>query len=116
MPGHDVAVELQDLRLEHTQLRAKGGNTLAGDLWHAGVIRIGDDIEQLLHTVPANRRDDAELGEVGADRIDHRSLLANKEVARAMEHEAALLLGRLGRNKAHAGSHDSFADGLSIGS
>jgi hypothetical protein len=32
---------------------------------------------------------------MSADRIDHRSLLADEEVARAMEHQAALLLGRL---------------------
>jgi len=45
MPGHDVAVELQDLRLERMQLRAKGGNALACDLWGASVIGISDDIE-----------------------------------------------------------------------
>ena len=88
MPGHDVAVELQDLRLEHTQLRAKGGNTLAGDLWHAIVIRIGDDVEQLLDTVAADRRDNSELGKMRADGIDHGGLLADKEMARAMEHQA----------------------------
>ena len=116
MPGHDVAIELQDLRLERTQLRAKGGNTLACDLWHACVIGISDDMEQLFDTVSANRRDDAELGKVGADRIDHCSLLAHEEMARAMEHEAALLLGRLRLHKAHARSHDGFADGLGVGS
>jgi hypothetical protein len=36
-------------------------------------------------------------------------------MACAMEHDATLLLGRLGRNKAHAWSHDCFADGLGIG-
>lgn len=76
MPGHDVAVELQDLRLDRMQLRTKGGNTFTFDLWHAIVIGISDDIEQLFDTVSANRRDDAELGEVGADCIDHGSLLA----------------------------------------
>ena len=40
-----MAVELQDLRLERTQLRAKGGNTLACDLLHAMVIGINDDVE-----------------------------------------------------------------------
>ena len=116
MPGHDASVELQDLRLEHPQLRAKGGKTLACDLWHAIVIRIGDDVEQLLDTVAADRRDDPELGKMGADRIDHRGLLPNEEMTRAMEHEAALLLGRLGLHEAHARSHDGFADGLGIGS
>src|ERR1700740_3287316 len=96
MPGHDVAVEIHNLCPLRAQLPAKGDNTVAGDLGHASVIGISDDIEQLFDTVSANRRDDAELGEVGADSIDHRSLLANKKVACAMEHQAALLLGRLG--------------------
>jgi hypothetical protein len=30
---------------------------------------------------------------MGANRIDHRSLLADKQVAGAMQHQAALLLG-----------------------
>ena len=30
-------------------------------------------------------------GEVGADRIDHGGLLANKEMTRAMEHEATVV-------------------------
>ena len=58
---------------------------------------IGDDIEQLLDTLASDRRDDPELGKMGADRIDHRGLLADEEMARAVEHQAALLLGRLGR-------------------
>ncbi len=33
-----------------------------------------------------------------------------------MEHETALLFGRLGLNEAHARSHDSFTDGFGIGS
>ena len=79
------------------------------------VIRVSDDIEQLFDTVSTNRRNDAELGKVGTDRIDHGSLLANEEVTRAVEHQAALLLGRLGLHEPHARPHDGFADRLSIG-
>jgi hypothetical protein len=64
MPSHDAAIELQDLRLEHAQLRAKGEKTFAGDLWHAMVIWIGDDVEQLLDTVAADRRDSPEFGKM----------------------------------------------------
>jgi hypothetical protein len=32
-----------------------------------------------------------------ADRIDHCGLLTDEQMARAVEHQAALLLGRLGR-------------------
>jgi hypothetical protein len=38
---------------------------------------------------------------MGTDRVDHRGLLADEEIARAMEHQTALLLGRLDRNKPH---------------
>jgi len=33
-------------------------------------------------------------------------------MARAMEHQAALLLGRLGRDEPHVGPGDRLADGL----
>ena len=51
---------------------------------------------------------------MGADRIDHRGLLADEEMARAMEHQAALLLGRLGLDKPHVCPGDRLADGLGV--
>jgi hypothetical protein len=51
---------------------------------------------------------------MGADRIDHRGLLADKEMARAMQHQAALLLGRLGLDEPHGCPGDRFADGLGV--
>jgi hypothetical protein len=36
--------------------------------------------EQLFNTIASDRCDDAQLGKMGADRIDHRGLLADKEV------------------------------------
>jgi hypothetical protein len=42
-----------------------------------------------------DRCGNAKLGKVSADRIDHRSLLADEQMACAMEHQPALLLGRL---------------------
>src|SRR5271165_6311105 len=44
----------------------------------------------------------SQLCKMGADRINHRRLLADKEMARAMEHQAALLLGCLRLDKPHA--------------
>jgi hypothetical protein len=60
------------------------------------VTGIHDDSKQLFDTLPPHRGYDPELGHVGADGVDHRGLLADEELARAMEHQAALLLGRLG--------------------
>ena len=48
------------------------------------------------------------------DRIDHRSLLPNEQVPRAMEHQAALLVGRLGRHKPHVGPGHCLTDCLRI--
>jgi hypothetical protein len=46
-------------------------------------------------TIASDRRHDLELGKMSADRIDHRGLLADAQMARAIEHQAALLLGVL---------------------
>jgi hypothetical protein len=62
----------------------------------------------------ADRRNDPELGKMGPDHIDHRSLLADEQVARSMEHQAALLFGRLGRDEPHVDPGDRFADRLGI--
>ena len=65
MPSHNAAIARQNLCLQQPQLRGECGETIARDLRHTIVIEIGDNVEQFLDTVPANRRDDAELGEVG---------------------------------------------------
>ena len=71
-------------------------------------------LEQLLDTMAPDRRHDPELCEMGTDRIDYRGLLANEQMACAMEHQAALLLGCLGRDEAHVRPGDRFADGLGV--
>ena len=114
MPGQDPAIELQDLRLQHPQLGAEGGDTGAGDLGHPFVTSIRDDIKQLCNTLASHRRYDPELGQMGADGIDHRGLLADEELAGAMEHQATLLLGRLGLDKPHVGPGHRFTDGLGV--
>ena len=83
-------------------------------LRHSLVVWIGDDIEQFLDAMTPDRRDDPELSKMSADRIDHGSLLTNKQVARAVEHQAALLLGGLGRYEPHVGSGNCLANGLRV--
>jgi len=70
----------------------------------------------LFDTIASVRCDDAKLGKMGTDRIDHRGLLANEQMAGTMENQAALLLGRLGLDEPHVCSGDRLADGLSVGS
>jgi hypothetical protein len=52
---------------------------------------------------------------VGADGVDHGRLLADEEMTRAMEHQAALLLGRLGRDEPHGRPPHRFANGFRVG-
>ena len=51
-----------------------------------------------LDTIAPDRRNDAELSKMGADRIDHRGLLTDEQVTGTVQRQAALLLWRLGRD------------------
>jgi hypothetical protein len=42
--------------------------------------------KRLIDTTTSDRCDNAKLGKMRSDRIDHRSLLTDEEMARAMEH------------------------------
>ena len=61
-----------------------------------------------------DRRNDPELGKMGPDCIDHRGLLTDEQLARAVQHQAALLLGGLGRYKPHVGPGDCLANRLRV--
>jgi hypothetical protein len=100
MPSIDQAIELQDMRLQHTQLVAESCETRARYLGHASVIYIGDDLKKkLLNTEARDRRYNPKLGKLSVERFGYRILLAYQDMARAMEHQAALLLWRFGLNK-----------------
>src|SRR5262249_14264459 len=70
----------------------------------------------MFNTIAPDRRNDPEFGKMGADRIDYSGLLADEQMAGAMEHQAALLLRRLGRHEPHVCPSDGLANGLSVGS
>jgi hypothetical protein len=61
------------------------------------------------------RRDDAKLGKVSSDRIDHRSLLANEQMPGAMKRQATLLLRCLGLHEPHVRPANGLADCLCVG-
>jgi hypothetical protein len=90
VPRVDHTVELQDLRLEDAQLSAERGDTRARDFRHPFVFWIGDDPEQVLDTFASDWRDNLELSKVRTDRIDRCGLLADEQLARAMQHQTAL--------------------------
>src|SRR5262245_22509235 len=101
MPEHDLAIELQYLRFQRMQLGTQSCDTGTCHLRDSFVFRIGEDIEELFEAFAADRRHDAKLGKVGADRVDHRGLLTDEQVPRTMKDQAALLLRRLGLDKPH---------------
>src|SRR5712672_1194826 len=114
VPGHDQPVELQNLLLEAEQLSIERGKARAGNLWHPFVARVGNNMQQFRNPLAPDWRDNAELGEVRADRIDHGGLLADEQMAGAVKHQAALLLECLCWHKPHVGSGDSLANRLCV--
>ena len=55
VPGHDPPVKLQNLCLQHAQLRAERSDARKRHLGHAPVARIGSDPEQLLDALAPTR-------------------------------------------------------------
>jgi hypothetical protein len=51
---------------------------------------------------------------MAADCIGHRGLLADEQLARAMEHQTALMLGSFGWHEPHVGPADRLADRLCV--
>src|SRR4029077_11981119 len=80
VPDHDHPIELHDLLLEAEQLIAERGKAGAGNLRHPFVTRVGNNVEQFGDSFAPDRRDDAKFGKVSPDRINHRGLLANKQI------------------------------------
>ena len=115
MPGHDLTIEFQDLCFQHSQLRAESSHTCARYLGNAPITWIGNDIEQLVDALSPDRRDDPKLGEVSSDRIDHGRLLPDEELPCPVEHQAALLIGRLRFDEPHRRPRHRFANGCRVG-
>src|SRR6266436_9829270 len=115
VPGHDHPIKLQDLLLEAEQLSAERGKARTGNLRHPFVARVGNNMQQFRDSFAPDRGDNAELGEVRSDRINHRGLLPDEQMACAVKHQAALLLRCLCWHEPHVGSGDRLANSLSVG-
>ena len=81
MPGSDHTVEFQNLLFQPSQLSSECQETRAGYLRDSLVVGIGDDLQQFLDTIAADRRDNPKLGKMGPYRIDDRGLLTDASVA-----------------------------------
>jgi hypothetical protein len=75
---------LENLRLQHPQLSAEIRDTGACNLRHPLIAGVGRHLKKVLHPLASGRRNNAELGKMGSDRLDHGGLLANEQMARAM--------------------------------
>jgi len=62
---------------EAEQLSAERGKAGTGNLRHPFVARVGNNMQQFRDPFTPDRRDNAELGKVRSDRINHRGLLAD---------------------------------------
>ena len=79
------------------------------------VVCVGNHNKQFLDTTAPHRCRDAKFGKMGPDSIRDCSLLADEQVARAVEHHVALLLGCLGWHEPHIGPDDRLPDSLCVG-
>ena len=61
-----------------SDVRCERGHTSACNLGQTFVICISSDVEKLRDTMAPDRRDDPELGQMSADGVDHRGLLADE--------------------------------------
>jgi len=95
-------------------LIAECGKARTSNLWHPFVVPVGHDMQQFRNSIAPYRCDDAGLGKVSPDRINHRGLLADEQVACAVKHQAALLLRRLGWHEPHVGSGNRLANRLCV--
>jgi hypothetical protein len=65
VPGSDHTVKLQNLLFQPSQLSSECQETRAGYLRDSLVVGIGDDLQQFLDTIAADRRDNPKLGKMG---------------------------------------------------
>jgi len=114
VPIQDHPIELHNLLLEAEQLSAERGKASAGNLRHPFVARVGNNTQQFRDSFAPDRGDNAELGKVSSDRINHRGLLADEQMACGVKHQATLLLRCLCWHEPHVGSGDRLANSLSV--
>ena len=79
------------------------------------VVWVGNSMQQFRDPFAQDPCDNAELGEMRRDPIDHRGLLADEHLADAVKHQATLLIRCLGRHEPHVGSGNRFANRLCVG-
>src|SRR5258708_6291240 len=114
--ARSVSISDVDAFLNEVGSTPSGAGSANGTkIFYAADRRWRDRPKQFRGSFAPDRGDNAELGEVRSDRINHRGLLAYEQMACAVKHQAALLLRCLCWHEPHVGSGDRLANRLSVG-
>jgi hypothetical protein len=79
------------------------------------ILQVGQHGDQWRNLAGALERDDAQFGEMSAQRVDQLRLLGDQRLAHPVERQGALLILDLDRNKAHARPLYRFANRFAVG-
>ena len=88
MPGMDALLDSSDLCCDRGVLAGKNFEAEPCGLRDPTILLIGNDLEQLGCAVATLRRDNAELGQVTADRVRQHRPLTDQKLSAAMQHQA----------------------------
>src|SRR6266481_5682340 len=119
-PGREVTSRSEGPGVSNTryqsgcQYRTDPGNVMKALARLVGPVPGHDHPIKLQDLLLEAKQLSAELGEVRSDRINHRGLLADEQMACAVKHQAALLLRCLGWHEPHVGSGDRLANRLCV--
>ena len=97
------------------QLSRQPSQRLPGQHRHRGLILTQEHGHEVRHPADPLWSDDAQLGHVPTKRIHQHGPLAHQQVARPVQHQHRLLLGRLDRHEAHRRPRHRLADRLGVG-
>ena len=108
-------VEFLDPAFGVAQLVDKTLKNAPGQSGNPGILQVGHHGGQLRDLAGALGCDDAELGEVSAQRVDQLRLLGDQRLAHPVDRQGALLLLALDRDEPHARPLHRLADRFGIG-
>jgi hypothetical protein len=115
MLRHDPPFNRSNHRLQGLKLRRKHDQSRTRIDREAFILFIGNDRQQLLEPLLALCRHNPQFGHVRPQSIDCLGPLPQQQIARAVLHQPALLLGQLYLYKAHGRAAHRLADRCRVG-
>ena len=111
---HDAFLDRSDQRLHRLKLRRQHDKARVSIDRQARIRFASNDLQQFLDPVTPLRSHNAELGQMRPHGIDQLGPLPHQKIARAMQHQPALLLRRFDLYKTHGRASHRLTDRLSI--